>query len=252
MPQVPAASQVLDILRYLARQPGPVGAAAIARDLGIPRSSVYHLLRALIDVNFVVHLPEERRYGLGVGAYELATGYTRHEPLQRLARMPLATLVDRTGHSAHLAVLHGREVVYVIEERAVGRPPLVTDVGVRLPAHLTASGRAVLAALPRAQIRALYPDPSTLVTRNDVGPRSLSALRQVLVDVRRAGYAIESGEITPGLASIAVAVRDHAGHPVASVALTFPDIDMAAGRRRDQLLTQVRRTATAVSRRVGG
>ena len=49
-------------------------------------------------------------------------------------------------------------MLYVIEERAPGRPPLVTEVGVRLPAHLTASGRAILAALPTAQVRALYPD----------------------------------------------------------------------------------------------
>ena len=42
-----------------------------------------------------------------------------------------------------IAVLHGRDVLYVVEERAPGRPPLVTDVGVRLPAHLTASGRAI-------------------------------------------------------------------------------------------------------------
>ena len=61
------------------------------------------------------------------------------------------------GHSAHLAVLHGHDLLYVVEERAPGRPSLVTDVGVRLPAHLTASGRAILAALPAAQVRALFP-----------------------------------------------------------------------------------------------
>ena len=53
-------------------------------------------------------------------------------------------LTDRLGESAHLAVPHGRDVLYVIEERAPGRPPLVTEVGVRMPAHLTASGRAIL------------------------------------------------------------------------------------------------------------
>ena len=64
-----------------------------------------------------------------------------------MARRTLAELVDRTGQSAHLAVLHGRDVLYVLEERAPGRAPLVSDVGVRLPAHLTASGRAILARL---------------------------------------------------------------------------------------------------------
>jgi DNA-binding IclR family transcriptional regulator len=90
MANAPAASQALTVLQLLARHTEPVPASAIARDLGLPRSSVYHLLTVLCD-----------------------------------------HLVDATRHNAHLAVLHGRDVLYVIEERAPGRPPLVTDVGVR-------------------------------------------------------------------------------------------------------------------------
>lgn len=251
MAQVPAAAQVLAILRYLARQPGPVPAAVISLDLGLPRSSTYHLLATMQAEGFVVHLAEERRYGLGVGAYELGTGYARQAPLQRLARVALAGLVDRTRHTAHLAVLHGREVIYVIEERAPGRPPLVTDVGVRLPAAVTASGRAMLAALPAAQVRALFPDPGAFVLRNGAGPGSPSALRQVLGNVRRAGYAVENGEVTPGLASVAAAILDHAGHPVASIALTYPEQEAGEGYSAG-LGEQVIRTAHALSRRLGG
>src|SRR3954464_11844400 len=160
-PGVPAARQVLALLQALARQPGAVPAAALARDLGLPRSTTYHLLAELVDAGFVVHLPEERRYGLGVTAFEIGSAYSRQEPLARLARLArpvLARLVDAVGHSAHLAVLHGREVLYVVEQRASGRPPLVTDVGVRFPAQLPAGGRAILAALPHPQVRALFPD----------------------------------------------------------------------------------------------
>lgn len=63
MSTVPAAAQVLAILRYLAGQAGPVAAAAISRDVRLPRSTTYHLLDTLIREGFVVHLPEERRYG---------------------------------------------------------------------------------------------------------------------------------------------------------------------------------------------
>jgi DNA-binding IclR family transcriptional regulator len=249
--RVPAAAQVLAILRYLADQAEPVPAAAISRDLHLPRSTTYHLLATLAADGFVVHLPGERRYGLGVSAYELGTGYTRQAPLQRLARIPLATLADRTGHSAHLAVLHGREVIYVIEERAPGRPPLVTDIGVRLPAHLTASGRAMLAALPAQQLRALFPDRSAFVLRHRAGPRSLSALRPLLADVRRRGHATEEGEVTPGFTSVAAAVLDHRRYPVASVALTFPEPEVPAARH-GHLAAQVTRTAQDLTRRIGG
>ena len=70
-------------------------------------------VNAMIAEGFVTHLEDEHRYGLGVAAFEVGSGYTRQAPLQRLARRPLADLVDALGESAHLAVLHGREVFYV-------------------------------------------------------------------------------------------------------------------------------------------
>lgn len=247
---VPGAANVLAVLRYLSQQSGPVPAAAISRDVELPRSTTYHLLHTLIRDGFVVHLPEEGRYGLGLSAYELGSGYTRQAPLQRLARVPLSALVDRTGHNAHLAVLHGREVVYLLEERAPGRPPLVTDVGVRLPAQLTASGRAILAELPSAQIRALFPDPSAFVLRNEIGPSSVAELRRLLEQARAAGHAEEDGDVTPGFASIAYAVRDHSRHPVAAVATTFPSTALDATGRA-ALAGQLRRTALEIGRRLG-
>jgi DNA-binding IclR family transcriptional regulator len=63
---VPAARQVLQLLEALARQPAPVPAAVLVRELGLPRSTVYHLLGELVRAGLAVHLPEERRYGLGV------------------------------------------------------------------------------------------------------------------------------------------------------------------------------------------
>lgn len=135
----------------------------------------------------------------------------------------------------------------MIEERAPGRPPLVTDVGVRLPAHLTASGRAILMALPSSQVRALYPDRSAFVDRVGAGPRSLSVLRTVLGEARQRGYATEDEEVSDGLASVAAPVLDHNAYPVAAVALTFPH-----GAAPERAADGVRATATALSRRLGG
>lgn len=247
MSQVPAATRALRVLRFLAGQPDPVPLDRIMRACDLPRSTTYHLLHVMEEEGFVVHLADEHRFGLGPAAFELGSGYARQEPLQRIARRPLADLVDRTAQSAHLAILHGREVLYVIEERAPGRPPLVTDVGVRLPAHLTASGRAILARLPASQVRALYPSAAHFVDRHGRGPATPSALRALLSDTRQRGYAVEDGEVTPGLASVAVAVLDHNRHPVAAVAVTYPDDSEAGG-----LPDAVAHTAGQLTRRISG
>jgi DNA-binding IclR family transcriptional regulator len=240
--KVPAARQVLAILGHLARQAGPVPAAAVARDLDLPRSTTYQLLATMVEFGFVLHLADERRYCLGSAAYELGSGYTRSQPLMRLARVPLTRLAERTGHVAHLSVLHGTEVLYVIENRPAGAPALGSDVGVRLPAQLTASGRAILAALPPPQVSLLFG-----AERAAMGPGPLAALQELLAGTRRRGHAVEDGEVTPGIAAVAVAVLDRAGHPVAAVALSYPQDAPTTG-----LLDEVNRTVQVISSRIGG
>ena len=249
MSQVPAATRTLMVLRFLAAQPDPVPLDRLASALNLPRSTAYHLVNAMIEQGFVTHIAEERRYCLGVAAFEVGIGYARQAPLQRIAHRPLAALVDNIGHSAHLAVPHGRDVLYVLEERAPGRAPLVTDVGVRLPAHLTASGRAIMAAMPPSQVRALYPDRTAFVDRHGRGPQSPSALRSLLSETRQRGYATEQDDVTPGFSSLAVPVTDHSGHPLAAIAVTFATDDPPPV---DQAVARIRTTAASLSRRLGG
>jgi DNA-binding IclR family transcriptional regulator len=118
-----------------------------------------------------------------------------------------------------------------------------------MPAHLTASGRAILAALPAAQVRALYPDREAFVQRHGAGPASLSALRSILAETRQRGLATEDGEITPGFASIGAAVLDHNDLPLAGVAVTYPaDGEADTARIAEAVLS----TAAALTRRVRG
>lgn len=251
--KVPAAENTLRVLKLLASRRGPMAASSIASTLGLPRSTVYHLLGVMEENGFVLHLAEEQKYGLGINAFELSSAYSRQEPLSRLGRPLLAALVDRIGESAHLAVLHGRDVLYIVEERAKNRPSLVTDVGVRLPAHLTASGRAILAALPKSQVRALFPNAAAFASRHDsgLGITKYSALQSHLEGVRQRGYATEDGEVTEDFSSVAVAVRDHLGWPAAAVAVTFLTGRIPTEEWPD-LARKIQRVADELSHRIYG
>ncbi|MGI5416297.1 IclR family transcriptional regulator [Actinomadura luteofluorescens] len=249
MSQVPAARRALAVLRLLAGAPGPLPASAIARSLALPRSSAYHLLTAMAEDGFVTYIPEERRWGLGVAAFEIGSAYLRHEPLERLARPLLRRLVDRVGEIAQLGVLHGAETLYLLKEQPPRHAALVTDVGVRMPAQLTASGRSILAYLPPAQVRALF--PGRFVDRTGRGPATLRDLRRTLAEDARRGWAVEDGHVTEGFASIAACAFDHTGRPTAAITVTF--------RREDHpeetwpaLAHQVRATAAALTTRLTG
>ena len=72
--------RALQVLRLLAAAPGPLPAAALAAQLGAPRGSTYRLLRTMSDEGFVVHFPEESRWGLGVATFEVGQAYLRRPP----------------------------------------------------------------------------------------------------------------------------------------------------------------------------
>ena len=108
----------------------------------------------------------------------------------------------------------------------------------------------MLAGLPAAQVRALYPSRDAFVQRQGCGPTSLAQLRSLLSGVRARGYAVEEGTVTPDFSSVAAAVLDHRGHPVAAFALTFEGAGVVAAERL-RLATAVSASADALSGRLG-
>lgn len=254
----PALRRGLAVLRLLASRATPVSAGAIARELGLPRSTTYELLTELAAAGFAVHLPAERRWGLGLVAFEIGTAYLRGEPLERVGRPVLARLCLRTGATAHLGVLHGAQTLYLAKDKTgLGGPTLVTEVGVRLPAALTATGLSILAHLPAEQVRALFPDRLAFVDRTGRGPGSLPALRRDLIAVRRRGWAVEDSRVSAGTASVAAAVFDHNASPIAAVGVTVGHRCPAAqaggcGQDFAELAGHVLQSAREVTAAIGG
>ena len=130
-------------------------------------------------------------------------------------------------------------------------PTTVSRIGVRLPAHLTATGRSLLAALPAPQVTALYPHDADLIVRAGGGPRTRSQLDAILQHCRSDGWAREDGEITPDYASVGAAALDRNGYPSAAVGLTFLAA-AATGSHWSELGQRVSATAAALTSRLQG
>jgi DNA-binding IclR family transcriptional regulator len=150
-------------------------------------------------------------------------------------------------------VLHGAETLYVVREQPAHPQSLVTSVGVRLPAQLPASGRAILAHLPPAQIRALFPGKDSFVNRTGRGPRDLPSLRRLLAAERRRGWSVEDGYVTAEFASVAAPIFDHGGRPIAAISATFRHVcPEECGETWPDLAAEVLKAAAEMTTRVGG
>ncbi|MDU1037351.1 MAG: IclR family transcriptional regulator C-terminal domain-containing protein, partial [Bifidobacterium longum] len=105
-------------------------------------------------------------------------------------------------------------------------------------------------ALPRNQIRALYPNRQAFTDRTGIGPKSPKELEATLAETRRTGFAEEHGDVTPGFDSYAVAVRDYNDFPIAGLALTFVSGSLRSEQERS-LKTKLRLAGAELSRRLG-
>lgn len=250
IPRMPAARSALRVLSLLAEQAGPVRAATIARELALPRSSAYQLLQVMRDEGFLVHYPELGAWGPSARVRQIGSRVAAATRLERLAQPVLDRMV-RTApvpSTSHLAVLAGSDVAYAGRGEGRRSPTTVSQVGVRLPAVRTATGRAMLAALGDDQVRALIPHDRDLAGER---PATRTALTTMLAGVRRRGWAIEDGEVDAAYGSVAAAARDAAGYPAAAVGLTFRQAALD-GADWEALGARCAAAAADLTRRLGG
>lgn len=198
-----------------------IGVAQASRILAVAPSTAHRLLTTLVAHGFAMRSPElDGRYRLGPA---LVRGL-RHEAVSSLrvrevAHPVLERIAARCGETAHLAVLDGLDAVgidHVESPRAVvARHPN----GTRMPPHATAVGQALLAFRPDVA-EALIAEGLTHHTGETIeDPR---ALRRVLREVRRRGYAVNVRGWQAETAGVAAPVLDAAGRAVASVGISGP------------------------------
>jgi DNA-binding IclR family transcriptional regulator len=183
---------------------------------GLPRSTTHRILDQLVELRWLEHSGQS--YSLGMRTLELGGLAVAHHELREITTPLLADLHRRTGAVASLAVLDRRDVVYVDRHgRGLTSDP-VTRVGGRAPAHATSAGKAMLAWHDDIALRSAW--PHRLPTRTHRTITTLDVLRQDLAQIRsRSGVAYEREELSPGTASVAVALRG-SGLPVAALQLS--------------------------------
>ncbi|GAB3624493.1 IclR family transcriptional regulator [Mariniluteicoccus endophyticus] len=250
----PAVGRALDILTFLSARAGTVPVATLVRELGLPRSSAYHILTVLVDRGFVVYVPEARGYALGAAAFRLASAYTVHEQLERVSRPVMRRVADEVGITVHLGILRGANTMYLLKEspRQVSdaEPDLVTAIGVLLPAHLTANGRSILARMDAPQVKALYARPGDFVSRTGRGPRSYAELVRELAAERDRGWSEEVELVAAGLRSAGVAIFDLHEQPLAALSATWRSRVLT--REPEEVAEALRRGADEITRRIQG
>ncbi|MBF6331599.1 IclR family transcriptional regulator [Nocardia transvalensis] len=179
---------------------------------GLPRSTVHRILDQMIRLRWLAHT--SGGYRLGMRTLELGGLTADHNETRDAVGPLLHELAQRTGLVGHLAVLDGRDVVYLDKAGGRFRAALPTRLGGRMPAHATALGKAMLAALEPTIAEAAFRTRLPRLT-----PRTIcepDALARELAQIRlRQGVAIDREEAVAGIACVAAPVRARGTGPAA-------------------------------------
>jgi len=245
---VPAVVRALAVLDLLARQRAPMSMAGLATTLGLPKSSVHGLCSTLLSCGYLRRVDNGTLH-IGPRVMGLAEAFVASTTVggefaamwRELPTPPEETLI--------LSVLNGTDVVYIGVLNSARPLGLAFTIGMHLPAHLAATGKAMLAFRDPAAVRALYA-AGPLPRLTERGVRTLDELMVELAASRKRGYSVDDEAVREGVFSIAAPVFDISGAPVAGIAVCLNKAGLTAAaikRQREVVL----RAARALSQRLG-
>ena len=247
---VPAVVRALSLLERVARQRQPMSMASLAAELALPKSSVHGLCSTLLSFGY---LRRQADGGLLIGprVMGLAEAFVAGTDVAReFDALWSAARQQAPDETVLLSVLDGDDVIYLSARNGTRPLGLAFTPGMRLPAHLAATGRAMLAF----QMTPAPQRPWSAASLVALTPRSLTepaALAAELVLTRQRGYGIDDEGVRLGVYCLAAPVLDAAGRPVAAVGvcLNKATLDAADLARQQQ---RVLDTARTLSQRLGG
>jgi DNA-binding IclR family transcriptional regulator len=248
---VPALARGLEVLSLFTRERPILTGAQLAKLTGLPRASVFRMLQTLEHAGYVDRVGEpgtHPAYRLGVAVLRLGFEFLSSMELTEQGRPVLESLSDACGHSSHIVVRDGRDVVVVA--KALGR--LATfhaiQIGARLPAHATVLGRVLLGGRSLMDIEQLYAGQDMRAFTPST-PTTALALKEKIDEAAAAGYSVSQGGFETGISTVAAPVFDAKKNICAAVSVTVLSARIAEDKL-PMLVLQVREAAHTLTWRL--
>lgn len=236
---------VLEAVTDLDNQPKTI--EELAARVGLTRSNAHRTLQTLIHAGYVERDEAGGGYRGTIRLFELGARQLAQLDVRRVALPLMRELARRTEETVHLSVLDGLDVVYIEKIESAQPIRAYSMVGGRGPAYAVATGKALLA---HQHDEYLDGYSKQLIRHTAATVTSLTALKDELQKVVRAGYAINNGEWREGVGGVAATVFNGLDQPIAAVGISGP-LERLTARRMKEFAPDVHACALGISRAMG-
>lgn len=220
----------------------------LASALDLPTATVFRLMHHLARLGYIEQEPGSKRYSLGLRVLTLKASAIQSVRFAALARPHLRDLMLATGCLAQLAVYRDGDIVYVDRVETPTTSRRLVPMGMRVPAHTTALGKALLAALPQVELEGFL-GRAPLETRTPNTLTDARGLKSHLQLVCERGYAVDMEEAALGRWCVAAPIRDYSARAVAAVSVSLNERPLP--EQIEQLALQVTDCARRISQEAG-
>jgi DNA-binding IclR family transcriptional regulator len=217
---VQSIERAFAILEEVARHRGGIRLGELSRLVGLHNSTTFHLVKTMVLLGYLRQMPD-KLYRIGRPLFTLAAGALDEVEMVALASPVLDDLSSATEESCHFAVHSGREVVVLARTAGTGPFQLAERAGVVRPAHATALGKILLAAMTEAQL-ARFLEHASLARFTDKTITSAADLKREIAEVRRSGIAYDDGEFSAEVRCVAVPVHGFTGQVQGAIGVSGP------------------------------
>ncbi len=213
--------KALDLLEFLSANEQETGITEISKKLHMGLSTVHRIVSTLKSRGYVIQNQQTTKYRLGIKLFELGCAVQSTKRLVEITKPYLRQLSQSTNETANLAILEGKEVIYLA--KAESSEVLTTNikVGTRLPAHCTALGKALLVFISDWEFESLYKSDEPLSSLTSKSISSLEELKKDLKKVKEQGYAVDREEYKIGINCISVPIFGR-NEAIAAISITGP------------------------------
>ncbi len=218
-------SRGLEMLELLSEHPDGLELHQIAKAMQMPKSSAFNLIHTLMQYKYLRKPDNSSRYQLGLKLFEVGSAAVNHVDVTGVIRQYMADIYRACNETMHCGILSGSDVLYIDKMESTRSIRMSSHVGVRMPLHATAMGKAFLACLPEDEVRGLY-DGRELLSLTPHTITDMGMLLNQLEAVRQAGYATETQESNMNVSCIGVAIRDRDGYPAYALSISAPSFRM--------------------------
>ncbi len=218
---VQSLGRAFAILEEVARHREGIGLADLSKLVGLHNSTTFHLAKTMVSLGYIRQEKDSKRYRVGRPLFALAASALDEIEMVNVATPVLEDLSRETGESSHFAVRMGDAVVVIARTSGPGAFQLTDRVGVVRPAHCTALGKVILAALRPDQLERFL-DRVDMKPSTDKSITDVPRLMREINDVRKNGVAFDDGEFNLEVRCAAVPVKDFTGQVVGALGISGP------------------------------